>query len=296
MVQRRVSPGSAPGRDGHDCGVSVAAVQSVRRGLDRLTRRRDTTRLARLGLVARTGFYLLLAYLTVSVAAQHGGGRQVNAHGALATIAGNPAGMAVLAATVMGFVLLGLMRLGASLRDRRAPARRRAAAGLQGLFYLAAGYVPLSFLLGRQRAGSEQQQHREAAQVIGLPAGREIVIAVGLVVLGGCAWQIRTALSQDFADGMDLDDAPAWIRRAAVVSGTVGIAARALVFGPIGVFLVIAGVQADPRHADGLDAELASLAREPYGPWLLGIVAAGLLVFATYSGFEAGYRKIDSSR
>lgn len=276
--------------------MSVAAIQSVRRGLGWLTQRRDTTRAARLGLVARTGFYLLLAYLAVCVAVQHGGGRQVNAHGALATVAGDPAGQAALAATVLGFVLLGTMRLAAGLRDRRGSTWQRVAAGLQGAFYLVAAWGPLSFLLGEHRSGSEQQQHRDAAEVIGLPLGREIVVAIGLVVVGVCAWQIHTALSQDFADGMDLDGAPGWVRRAVVISGTVGIAARALVFVLIGVFLVIAGVQADPQHADGLDAELASLARAPYGPWALGIVTVGLLVFATYSGFEAGYRKVGSSR
>jgi hypothetical protein len=95
---------------------------------------------------------------------------------------------------------------------------------------------------------------------------------------------------------MDLAGEPRWVKRLVVVTGTVGIAARALVFAPIGIFLVVAGIQADPQHAKGLDDELALLASNRFGPVLLCVVALGLAVFASYSVLEARYRDVDSSR
>lgn len=249
--------------------------------------------LARGGLVARTAFYLLLAGLVVEVALDGGrGGRQANAHGALAILAGNPVGLAGIVLAAVGFAVFGLTRMYGAARDREAPGWRRVTTGLQGLFYAGLAWVPLSFALGHRQTGSEQQQHHETAVVFRWPLGRELVALVGAIVIVVCLWQIRTAWSQDFTDGMALRGRPSWLRRLVRVAGSVGIAARALVFVPIGGFLIWAAVQADPRHADGLDAELADVARHAWGGLVLAAVAAGLAAFALYSAFEARYRRV----
>jgi hypothetical protein len=168
--------------------------------------------------------------------------------------------------------------------------------GLQGASYLAVASVPIGFLLGNRGEGSERSQHHETAELLGLPGGRVIVVVAGLIVLAASAWQIRTAWGQDFTDGMDLAGESPRVKRLVVVTGTIGIAARALVFAPIGVFLIVAGIQADPQHAKGLDDELALLANTRFGPVLLCAVAFGLAVFASYSVLEARFRDVDSSR
>ena len=252
---------------------------------------------ARAGYVARVGFYLLLAGLVARTAYDGGtAGRQTNAHGALSVIAQTLLGKVAIAAAAAGFVLLGAERMAAAVRDRRAERRQRALTALQGAFYLALTWVPLSFLLGNSQAGSEQAQHQETASILGWPAGREIVVAIGLVVIGVCAYQVRMAVTQQFTDGLSLRGSPRWVKAFAEAAGTIGIAARAVVFLPIGVFLIVAAVQSDAGHAKGLDAELATVAQQSWwGPAALGLVAAGLLVFAAYSAVEARYRRIDRS-
>ena len=250
---------------------------------------------ARFGLGARAAFYLLLAGLVVGVAVDRGqGGRQANAHGALSLIAGNPLGEAAIVAAAVGFFVFGVVRVIGAVRDDDTDRWRRVTTSLQGLFYVGLAWVPLSFVLGHRQAGSEQQQHKETAGVLRWPMGRELVAAVGVLFVVICVWQIRTALTRDFTDGLRLRGQPRWVRRAVPVVGSVGIVARALVFVPIGVFLVVAAVQADPRHADGLDAELARLARLPWGPLALAVVALGLLVFAAYTAVEARFRDVES--
>jgi hypothetical protein len=251
--------------------------------------------LARSGLVARSLFYVVLAALVVAIAVTHGHtGRQANAHGALSLIAATPLGLAAIVATAAGFLAFGVVRVVAAVRDRSVPRWRRATTALQGQFYVVLAWVPLSFAFGRRQTGSEQQQHAETATVMSWPLGRELVAAVGVVVVVVCAWQIRTALTRGFDDGLEVPPRPTWLQRATTVVGVVGIAARALVFVPVGVFLIVAAVQENPRHADGLDAELARLAREAWGPALLALVALGLLVFAAYSALEARYRDVEA--
>jgi hypothetical protein len=202
----------------------------------------------------------------------------------------------LIAAAALGFLVLGIVRIAGAIRDQSADLQQRLLTGAQGAFYAALTYVPLSFLLGSRSTGSEQAQRSQTATVLGWPGGRALIIAVGVVVIAVCAYQIRTALTQDFTDGLNLRSAPGWVCRLVELAGSVGIVARALVFLPIGALFIVAAVQSDPGHAVGLDRELATLARQSWwGPAILGVVALGLVVFAVYSALEARYRRVAKS-
>ena len=74
--------------------------------------------------------------------------------------------------------------------------------------------------------------------------------------------------------------------------GYLGGIARGAVFGTAGVFLVVAGINASPHQAKGVDSALRTLARTPAGPWLLVAVAAGLILFGAYSFCESRWREV----
>ena len=96
-----------------------------------------------------------------------------------------------------------------------------------------------------------------------------------------------------------------WIERLAragyvaygVVYALVGVlavqAAFGVVFGVIGVFLVQAALQTDPDEARGLGGALDTLARQPFGPYLLGAVALGLVAYGVFMFVMARYRRIE---
>lgn len=78
----------------------------------------------------------------------------------------------------------------------------------------------------------------------------------------------------------------------AVRLGRLGIAARGIVFTVIGFFLIQAAKQSDASQAKGFGEALASLEQNPFGPWILGLVALGLISYGIYSVVEARYREI----
>src|SRR5206468_4510614 len=78
----------------------------------------------------------------------------------------------------------------------------------------------------------------------------------------------------------------------AVRAGRFGHAARGVVFSLLGLFLVQAALHVDPKQAKGLDGALLALAQQPYGPWLLGIVALGLASFGVYSLLSARWIRV----
>ena len=79
---------------------------------------------------------------------------------------------------------------------------------------------------------------------------------------------------------------------AATGVGILGHLARMLVFGLIGLFLLKAAWEFDPKEARGLDGALMELAQQPYGGLLLGAVAVGLMAYALYCFVQARYRRI----
>ena len=78
-------------------------------------------------------------------------------------------------------------------------------------------------------------------------------------------------------------------------AGRLGHAARGLVFIVIGVFLAQAALQSDPDEARGLGGALSALAAQPFGPYLLGLVACGLVAFGLFMFVVVCYRRIDTS-
>lgn len=251
---------------------------------------------ARAGLIARAAFYLLLAYLTIRIAALSGGGsKQVDANGALRTVARAPADKVVLAVAGVGFALFGVVRLRAAWTDSDESTLGRVTTVIQGLGSFVVAYIPFTFVFGNTSTGSEQQTHKTTAHLLGLPGGRVIVVVVGLIVLGWAGWQIRGAVRRDHEDGLDLAGCGRRTEQAIkIVSGT-GLVARAIVIAPIGIFFLVAGFTYDAGKVRGLDGELLLLTHHRWGTAVLALIALGLLDFAAYALIEARYRRLEDA-
>lgn len=249
---------------------------------------------ARIGLVGRGVFHLLLAVLTAALVVGPAGGEQTNVNGVLTALADREGGETVLVVAAVGFGAFGVMRLLGALTDRRHGRLRRATTAGQGTLYLGLAFVTSAFLAGRRGVGSEDEQQRTASQLLDLPGGRLILAGLGTVVLAVCLWQLVVTASGGFADSLDFGAADPSLRRLVLLTARVGIPARALAFLPIGVFLVVAAVADEPARAKGLDGFLLDLVDESWGKALVALVALGLVTFAVYSFLEARYRQVDA--
>jgi hypothetical protein len=125
-----------------------------------------------------------------------------------------------------------------------------------------------------------------------LPAGIWLVRAVGVAVAGFGLSQLYSAWTVKLDEELDLHHMPGRMRQWAVRFGRCGMAARGVVFGVIGVSLLIAASQADPSEARGLGEALRALRGQTYGAWLLGGVAFGLIAYGLYQCVAACYRPI----
>jgi hypothetical protein len=151
--------------------------------------------------------------------------------------------------------------------------------------------LAIEILLGAG-GGSAGNAKKTTAGVFGWPAGTWLVGIAGGVMIGVGLYQGYRGITKKFLDDSKVEEMgprmKEWIGRL----GLIGHLARMVVFGLVGIFLIKAAIDYNSRAAVGLDGALAKIVHHSYGPFLLGIVATGLIAFALYSLSDARYRRI----
>jgi type IV secretory pathway VirB2 component (pilin) len=71
----------------------------------------------------------------------------------------------------------------------------------------------------------------------------------------------------------------------------VGFVAVGLAYAMVGVLVLTAAVTYDAKKSTGLDGALQTLAKQPYGPVLLGLIALGVACYGIYCFFDARFRR-----
>lgn len=269
----------------------VAAVQA---GGNKIARSDGFEWFARAGFLARGLIYGIIGVLAVKLALGHGG-QATNQQGALRDIAHQPSGKILLALVAIGLAGYSVWRLLRALlghgREGSDSGFERVAALASGIVYGALCVIAIEILVGAGSSGSSGAK-KSTAGVLGWPAGTWIVGLAGVIFVGLGLYQGYRGASREFLHDSKTEQMSATTKRWITVVGVFGHLARMVVFGLVGVFLVKAAIDFNPRKAVGLDGVLAKLIHHSYGPALLGVVAAGLVAFAMYSISDARYRRI----
>lgn len=262
---------------------------------EQLARTNQFEWLARAGLAARGVVYGVIGILAIKLALGDGG-NATNQQGALDTIARQPFGKVLLtfvAIGLAGYALWRLVRaaLGHGPEDSD-DTKDRIRALVSGIAYGALCVTAVTILLGS--GGGESSGHPDKATggVLGWPAGRVLVVIVGLIIIGVGVDQAYKAITRKFLEDSKTGEMGPRMREAFTAVGVFGHLARMVIFAMIGYFLIKAAIDYSPNKAVGLDGALAVLGNSAYGPVLLAIVSAGLVGFGTYSLLDARYRKV----
>jgi len=192
-----------------------------------------------------------------------------------------------------GYALWRLLRalLGHGPEDTDSGFDRVAAVG-SAVVYAGLCAIAVEILLGSGSSGGSGNASKTTAGIFGWPGGTWLVGIGGAVLVGIGLYQGYRGLTRDFLKDSKTEQMSARMRSWIEWIGSFGHLARMVVFGLVGVFLIKAAIDYNPNKAVGLDGALAKIAHASYGPFLLGIVAAGLIAFGAYSLSDARYRRI----
>jgi hypothetical protein len=260
------------------------------------------------GLVAYGVLHLLLAALAAQIV---WGARRVRADqdAAVALVAGiGPAGAALLAAATAGLLAFGAWQARAALVGFRWTAggersRKRIGAAAKAVAMFSVAVIAIPPAIGPLRgpppggpppppAPGQSGVRDLTGWMLDLPAGWLLVGVVAVVALGMAAAMIYTAVFATFLG--DLNAArltPRW-RGVAVVCGSYGNVARAVLIGSVGLLFGAAALTGDPRRSGGLTRALRFVDSGPWGAVGLALVVGGVAAFGIYCFIDAYARRV----
>jgi len=251
------------------------------------------TGLARFGLAARGFVYVAIGWLTLQIALGHHT-QQANQSGALAEVAQHSFGKVLLWLLGIGFAAYALWRLsqaafGTAAEGSKAGPRLKSL--VRGIVYAGFAVSTFSFIAGTPAKGQRQQQESLTARVMHHSYGRWAVGLAGAVVVIVAIAMVVEGASRKFEQQLEMAELHGTTRTVVLRLGMVGTITRGLVFALAGFLVIDAAVTVDPKKSTGLDGALRTLADQPFGPWLLGAAALGLIAFGLYGFASVRYAK-----
>jgi hypothetical protein len=252
-------------------------------------------RLAAAGLLGYAAIHLLVGYLAFSMAwlqrsRSSTGKRSADSSGALALVAESSVGGLLLWAIAVGMAGLCTWQAVEVLRHHRrlpppGPDRREALVQTVKTVGTAAFYGWLAWSAARTALGhgsGRATQQRTVSGVLGWPGGRFLVLAVAAVVAGIGLYMVQKGLRARFTDEVPHDRMSPTVRTLVLRTSQVGFTLKGVALVLVGVVVSWAAVTSHPEQGDGLDGTLRTIAAEPFGRWLLTVIAVGLAAFAVY--------------
>ncbi len=258
-------------------------------------------KLARFGYFTKGLVYVVVGLLA-ALAGFGMGGETTDMRGSMRTISAQPFGKILLGAIALGLVGYVAWRLVQAVADADGKGSKfkgialRIGYGFSGLVHAGLAFTAVKVLLDARDADDSGNMQRDwTARLMAMPFGNWVVMLVGASVIGFGIYQLYKGFKAKFRKHLKLDEMSEMKQKWAILCGRLGYAARGIVFIVIGIFLTRAALRFDPTEAQGLEGALDSLAQNNFGPWILGLVAAGLAAYGIYMMVEGFYRRIAGS-
>lgn len=232
------------------------------------------------GFAAKGVLYLTIAAIAGSVgfgSGGGGGGGEASQTGAIRQLSQESYGTVILVVLAIGLAGYALLRLvhvwvNPSGEDGAKGVVMRISYLIRAVIYGALTFYTVQILTGGGGGGGGGSQQL-TARVLQWPGGQWLVGGAALVLFGVAAFQLKKAVTREYMDQVHV----AGTKETAVEwSGAVGHAARAVLFGTIGVLLAQAALQSDASESGGLGTALQELASTGAGTGLLTAIAVGV--------------------
>ncbi|MGA7987704.1 MAG: DUF1206 domain-containing protein [Candidatus Dormiibacterota bacterium] len=248
-------------------------------------------RTARLGYVVRGIIYGTMGVLALGLAFGLESGT-TDQRGSLALLGDNVVGRLFLLVVVVSLVAYAGWGMIRAIYD---PLHRgddppgiasRVGFAWSGLNYLALAVFAAGLLLGGSKTGGDSVQNM-VAWALTLPAGGVIVTIAGVIGILGGLGQFFDAYKAGFRKDLKRNTMTRAQRVTVDGLGRFGMVARGVIFGIVGIFVLVAGLHRDAQDAHSFGPAFAAVAREPLGHVLLAIVALGFIALGLHSWANA---------
>ncbi|WP_324720548.1 DUF1206 domain-containing protein [Salinimicrobium sp. HB62] len=253
--------------------------------------------MARAGFIAKGVVYGIIGVLTFKAAFDMGGQK-----------AGQMQVLEFLEKQTFGNILLILMALGLAcyaawrfiqsikdpenIGDDKKGTAKRIGFFCSGLLYLGFGVLAAIKAFGSTGGSSGSSGSAQQSSFLASETGLWIIGIVGAGIIIAGIFQFVKAYKNDYYKKLGLAALGDQKKRESVKkTAEFGLSARGVILVIIGFFAIKAAVNSNPSEIKTTQEAFAFLQDSSYGPWLMGIVAAGLVAYAVYMFLMAKYRR-----
>lgn len=198
-----------------------------------------------------------------------------------------PGGVVLTAIIALGLVAHGLWRFYEAAVDPHAEADKtrigpRIQFAYSGFFYAAIGFSFAKPLLNISSSSEGESQQAALAMLLEKDWGIWAVWILAIGMAGNAIWQFYLGISGEFM--IQIDENPDSKNEYNLVkrSGRYGYVARGVVFGVISYFLVRVSLAQNANELEDTEGAFQYLLNLPYGSFLMGAVALGMLGFGIF--------------
>jgi NADH:ubiquinone oxidoreductase subunit 5 (subunit L)/multisubunit Na+/H+ antiporter MnhA subunit len=252
--------------------------------------------LARFGYASKGIVYVSIGFLAFQ-AAFNWGGKVTGSKGAFQTIAAQPFGKTMLFLVAVGLVGYVVWKFVQAIKnpghdDQGAKAfGRRAVYAISGLIYGSLAWFAFRVVFSNPSSsgGSSDQQ---TATLLSQPFGQWLVGAVGVASVAYGFYCFYRAITTRFHRKFKLAEMSQKEQKWSTRIARFGLSAKGVVSVIVGYFFIQAARTSDPSQTKNTEGALQTLQQQPYGAWLMGIVALGLVAYGVHLIIQARYRRI----
>jgi len=256
--------------------------------------------LARAGYFSRGVIYVVVALLAGRAAFGH---RQpAGSRGAFMEVLRQPLGKVILALLAVGLLGYAAWRFVQAVLDPERKGKTLKALGKRASYlftsvvYVGMAIAAVRLALGGPPVYDQRSAGRWTAPVMEHPLGRWALLAVGAWIAAYGPWLLYRSVAKEPEKRLDIRSLRPRMQHAFRLAGRIGVAARGVVFGVSGVWLVLAAWHARPGEAKMPAGALESVREQPHGRLLLAVIAFGLGAFGFFEIVKARYRHITPAR
>jgi len=243
-------------------------------------------RAARIGLIAYGVVHLLIAWLAIQLAF---GDKEESAdsQGAVQQLAEQPFGQAMVWTVAIGMFLLAVWQgleaaFGHHDEEGFTKVRKKITSAGKAVVYVVIGISAVRAATGSSSSSGKDGTDSTTAKLMDLPGGQVIVAVIALVILGIGGYLIHKAWTEKFAKYINAEGKSGDTGTAYLWFGKAGYTAKGVAFGIVGSLFLYAALTHEPKKSGGLDQALHEVLQQPFGPFLLVLIALGIACYGLF--------------
>ena len=254
-------------------------------------------RLARFGYAAKGVVYVLVGFLAFQ-AAFNWGGKITGTQGAFQTIASGPFGKVLLflvAVGLLGYVVWRFVQAATDPEHYDEGAKgigRRVTYLVSGLIHGSLALFAFRIVFSNPGSSSGSSSSEQTAGLLSKPFGQWLVGAIGVAIVAYGFYCFYRAITTQFRRKLKLAEMSPQEEKWSTRIARFGLTARGIVSVIAGYFFIQAARTSDASQAKTTEGALQTIQQQPYGAWLMGLVALGLIAYGIHLGVQARYRRI----